>query len=1076
MNYIRQMGVLLLALIGTTLWGQTISGTVTDENNQPLPGATVLVQGTNRGTTSDFDGKYQINAAQGETLVVSYVGYATQNVTVSGATHNVSLQPSGQLGEVVVTALGITRDKKSLGYAVQGIQGDDVADVKSVNVIESLNGEISGLDIQAYNTMGGSANIVLRGFSSLTGNNQVLFVVDGAPIGNDTFNTNDMSTGRGGFDYGNAAMDINPDNIASVSVLKGIAASALYGSRAANGVILITTKKGSSYNQEGLGITINSSVMVGSIDNSTMPEYQKKYTQGYGPFYKGPGSRWQEWDSNLAVLTGEDASYGAAHDSSQNVHHWFNMIPEWGDYGGTAPNVAPNTTAHDFFKNSVTTNNTVAFSSKRFRLGYTNTSVTGILPNSEIIRNSFSFNGSKEFGKFNVSSNITYTKTEGLGRYGTGYDNRNPLQSFRQWWGTNVDILQQKKVFDETGKNYSWNMYGMSNPNKDGTPSTKPHYFDNPYWMRYNAYNTDERNRYFGNISINYALTDDINVLGRVTFDSYDDLREERINVGSVDVSEYSFNDRNVSEVNYDIMASYNKDINDNLNLDAVVGWNLRINKWDRIYAETNGGLNFPGIYSLDNSKSPITPDNTVQYDATKKVDGLFGRLSLGIKDTYYIETAFRTDRSSALPTKNNRYFYPSISGSFILSEVLDADWLSFAKLRANYAEVWSDIDPYRIEDSYTINAGFNGKPSATYPSTLNNPDLKPEHTNELEFGVETQFLNNRLGLDLSIYNKTTDELITPVDISGASGATGVYINGGSVENKGFELSLTGKPIVNENFSWGVKVNYARNQNKVLELAKGLDFLTIASVQGGITIGAKVGEPYGVIRGKDFIYHDNGSKIVYTETDAPSSSWVGAYARTSTSNNVIGDINPDWTGSIKNTFRYKNFDASFLIDIQKGGDVFSLDTYYGYATGIYGFTTGNNDLGNPIRNSLANGGGVVVKGVNADGSPNTTRARTDWYANPWGYARTPNAAHIHDASFVKLREARIGYTLPDNFISKSPLTSLSVSLIGRNLWIIHKNLPFSDPEAGLSAGNNQGNQSGAYPAVREIGLNVKLQF
>ena len=273
-----------------------------------------------------------------------------------------------------------------------------------------------------------------------------------------------------------------------------------------------------------------------------------------------------------------------------------------------------------------------------------------------------------------------------------------------------------------------------------------------------------------------------------------------------------------------------------------------------------------------------------------------------------------------------------------------------------------------------------------------------------------------------------------------------------------------------------MKINYSKNKNKVLDLAKGLDFLTLASVQGGISIGAKVGDPYGVIRGTDFVYHENGGKIVYTSADAPSSSWVGIYARTTTNNNVIGDINPDWNGSIKNTIRYKNFDASFLIDIQKGGDVFSLDTYYGYATGLYDFTVGTNDLGNPIRNSLANGGGVIIEGVNADGTPNTSRARTDWYANPWGYARTPNAAHIHDASFVKLREARIGFTFSDKMLSNSPLNSISLSLVGRNLWIISKNLPYSDPEAGLSAGNNQGNQSGAYPSVREVGFNIKLGF
>ena len=1074
MNFIRHIGVLLLALMSTAAWAQTVSGTVTDENNQPLPGATVIVQGTNNGTSTDFDGRYQINATQGQTLAYSYVGYATQNVTVSAATHDVMLQTDNTLDEVVVTALGITREKKSLGYAVQSVSGNDVADVKSLNAIESLSGEISGLDIQAYNTMGGSANAVLRGYSSLTENNQVLFVVDGTPINNDTFNTDDAKTGRGGFDYGNAAMDINPDNIASVSVLKGAAASALYGSRASNGVIMITTKKG--YEAEGVGLAVNSSLMVGSIDNSTMPVYQKGYAQGYGPYYAGPNGRWNEWGSNLAILTGEDASYGSAYDPNLNVHHWFNMIPEWGDYGKTAPFVAPKTTAHDFFKNSVTYTNSVSLSREAFRIGFTNVTTEGILPNSEIKRNTISFRGNEDFGKLNVGLDVTYTKTQGRGRYGTGYDGQNVFQSFRQWWGTNVDILQQKKVFEDTGKNYSWNMYGLGNPNDDGSPSTKPHYFNNPYWMRYNMYNTDERNRYFGNIQLSYTLNDHFNILGRVAFDQYDDLREERINVGAVDVAKYGLDDRNVSEINYDLILTYNKDFSDDLSFDATLGWNLRINRWDRISVETNGGLNFPNIYSLDNSKNPITPDETRNYDATKKVDGLYGRFSLGYLDTYYIDASYRTDRSSTLPVKHNRYYYPSISGSFILSEVLDVDWISFAKLRANYAEVGNDIDPYRIIDSYIINPSFGGQSSASNASTLNNANLKPERTKEYEFGFEGDFVDNRINLEVSYYNKVTDQLITPVDISGASGATGVYINGGSIENKGVELSLSGKPIVNDNFSWGIKFNYATNKSKVLDLADELEYLELGSAQGGISIGAEVGDPYGVIRGRDFVYHANGGKVIYSYDDAPSSSWVGMYARTDNSDNVIGDINPDWTGSIKNSFRFKNFDASFLIDIQQGGDVFSLDTWYGFATGIYDFTAGTNDLGNPVRNTLANGGGVILDGVNADGSKNTTRANADRFTNPWGYARSSNAAHIYDASFVKLREARIGYNIPRSLLESSPLTSASVSLVGRNLWIISKNTPFTDPEAGLSAGNIQGNQSGAYPAIREVGVNVKLQF
>ena len=1051
-----------------------VSGTVTDETGVPLPGATVLAIESGANTITDFDGNYSISAEMGTTLEFRFIGYAVTTISVSGTSLDLSLSPDNALDEVIVTALGVSRDKKSLGYSVQGVDGDDVSDVKSMNALESLSGEVSGLDISSYNTMGGSANVIIRGYSSLTGSNQALFIVDGTPINNDIVNSN--TTGRGGFDYGNAAMDINPDDIETVSVLKGSAATALYGSRASNGVILITTKKGKS--QEGLGISINSSVMVGSIDNETMPVYQTEYGAGYGPFYYGPGGRYDLWGDNLSVLTGEDASYGPLMEG-QMVHHWFNMIPEWGDYKGMAPYQDPGTTAHDFFKNSLTTTNSVSFSGgdddSSFRLSYTNASMEGIMENATIERNTFNLSGSKNFGDLDVSAGITYTKTEGVGRYGTGYDNRNVFQGFRQWWITATDILQQKQVYEETGKNYSWNMYGPGARSFDEVPNTKPHYFDNPYWMRHNTYNTDVRNRYFGNLNLDYELTDEISILGRVGFDQYDEIREERINVGSVDVSSYSFTNRIISEFNYDLILSFNTDITEDLNLDAIVGWNLRVNQWDIVGASTNGGLNFPNIYSLDNSVNPLTSDNTSNYDATKKVDGIYARASFGYQNTYYLEGTFRRDRSSTLPIANNTYTYPSVSGSVILSNLIDASWLSFAKLRANFAQVGNDVGPYRTLTSYIINAGFGGQASSTNPSTFNNSNLVAEKTDETEFGIEVDLFNSRVGLDISVYDKTTEDLITPVNISGASGATANFINGGSIENKGVELILRLVPVKTDDFSWNLNFNYAKNKSKVLSLASGLEFLQLASVQGGVSIGGKPGEPYGVIRGKDHIYVD-GQPMVYTTADAPSGSYVGVYARTSSTDNILGDINPDWTGGIKNTLRYKNLKASFLIDIQQGGDFFSLDTYYGFATGIYDRSVGLNELGNPIRNSIADGGGVILPGVNADGSPNQTRGRTDWYANPYGYSRGNNKMHVYDASFVKLREVSIGYDFSGDIVSSTPFTSASVSIIGRNLWIISKNSPYTDPEAGLSAGNVQGNQSGAYPSIKEVGVNVKLEF
>ncbi|MGC6413881.1 MAG: SusC/RagA family TonB-linked outer membrane protein [Bacteroidia bacterium] len=915
--------ILMLLALGVQLLNaqqKTVSGTVSDENGLPLPGATVIRAGTSSGTSTDFDGNYQLSANVGDVLEISYVGYATQSITVgASSTYNVSMALDNTLDEVVVTALGIQRDKKSLGYAQQGVGGDDIADVKSTNIMDALSGEVSGLDIQSYNQMGGSANIVVRGYSSLMGNNQALIVVDGTPIINESGSTSSQKSGRGGYSYGNGAIDINPDDVADVSVLKGAAATALYGSRASNGVILITTKTGKATG-DGLGISFNSSFMAGTADKETLPKYQKGYGGGYGPFYGGPGYRWNTdhptYNSanpteNLTILTGEDASYGAAFDPNLNVYHWFNLIPGWGNYNQTSPYVAPNSTANDFLENSNTYINSLSFGKSNdnttFRLGYTNMKQQGILPNSEIKRNTFSFNGSQKFGdKLTANGSITYTKTEGLGRYGTGYDGRNPFQSFRQWWQVNVDINQQKQVFDETGQNYSWNMFGpgYSDP-------LQPHYFDNPYWDRYHNYTTDDKNRYFGNAGLDYAITDELSLLGRWAFDTYNEVQEERVDIGAVDVSEYRMRNNNISEMNYDLILSYNKDLNEKLNLDALVGWNLRIQKRDIFAGNTNGGLNIPGIFNFDNSKNFLTPQDTFNFDATKKVDGFYARASFGYDNTYYLEGTFRTDRSSALPKNNNRYNYPSISGSIIFSKLIDAEWLNFGKVRANYAQVGNDLDPYNVFEYYNIGASFGGASAASNPSALNNTDLKAETTTEQEVGIEFQLFDRRLGFDLSLYNRTTDELLTPLDVSNASGFSSVWLNGGSVENKGVEIFMNATPIRTEDFTWDIKVNFAQNKSKVLSLAEGLEFLQQASVQGGVTIGARVGEPYGVIRGKDFIYHNNGGKEIYTAADAPSSSWIGVYKRTTASNNIIGDINPDWTGGVKNSFRYKNLDLSF---------------------------------------------------------------------------------------------------------------------------------------------------------------------
>ncbi|SFF79022.1 TonB-linked outer membrane protein, SusC/RagA family [Salegentibacter agarivorans] len=1061
--------LLVLAVQITFAQERTITGTVVDEDGLPLPGVTVLIKGTNTGTQTDFDGNYSIPATQGDVLVYSFVGMETAEYTVANNdTIDVTLSTdSAQLDEVVVTALGIQREKKSLGYATQEVQGAEVSDVPTQNFMNSLSGKVAGLSIKSSGTMGGSTNIVIRGNASLTGNNQALFVIDGTPISNDTPNTADQQAGRGGYDYGNAASDINPNDIESINVLKGAAATALYGARAANGAIIIETKKGSK--KQGIGISINSTFMTTSVDDNTLPVYQDQYGAGYGPFYDTPFFNTygnldlpDGFDPNIPFTPfTEDASFGAPFDG-QLIHQWNSIYPQLSTYQQATPWQAAQNTPNDIWERGYTAINSVALDggseTSTFRLGVTNLNNQGNLPNSRIKRNTIKFSGTHEFtDKFSAGANITYTKTDGKGRYGTGYDSENPMQSFRQWNQANVDVYAQRDAYLETGQNITWN------PN---SPLNRtPIYSDNPYWTRYENFQTDTRNRYFGNFNLNYEINDVFSVVGRFSFDTFDELQEERRNVGSVGVSGYSRYNGRAAEYNYDLILNFNTDIIDDLNLDGNLGWNLRRNDNSSIRASTNGGLNAPDFFALSNSVDPINPPN--EYDATRMIDGIYARASLGYLDTYYVEGTIRRDRSSTLPADNNTFYYPSISTSVLLSNVVEADWLSFAKIRANYAEVGNDAAPYSVLNTYVLSTPFAGAGVAGNQATLNNANLKPERTKSYEVGLEANFLDRRIGFDLSYYNSQTEDQITPVPVSMASGFTSVFFNAGTVENKGFEASLRLNPIRTEDFNWNMNINWARNRSEVLNLAQGIDNLQLAGLQGGVSINATPGEPYGTIRGTDYIYDDSGNKVVGSN---------GYYLTTPNSNEIIGNILPEWTGGVQNTFQYKNLSLGFLIDVQKGGDIFSLDTWYGQATGVYDQSVGTNDLGNPMRNTLANGGGIVLPGVNENGEPNSTRADFSTYANPYGYARDANAGHVYDASFVKLREANLTYAFGEEMIDRLPFTRASVSLIGRNLWIIHKNIPYSDPESGLSAGNVQGYQSGAYPTFREIGASLKLNF
>jgi TonB-linked SusC/RagA family outer membrane protein len=1062
----------MLMVIVTLAFAQQrqVTGKVTGSDGAPIPFATVQIKGTNTGTTTDQNGNFKLNVTGNDVVfTVRSVGFTAKDVTVgAGSSADVVLESSSEaLQEVVVTALGVQRKKNELPYSAQNVVGEDLVKVRESNLSNSLSGKVSGLEVRRNNSLGGSTNVVLRGNKSLSGNNQALFVVDGVPIDNTNNNTTDQRTGRAGYDYGNAAADINPDDIESLNVLKGAAATALYGSRAANGVIMITTKKG----RRGLGVTVNSGVTIGKVDKSTFAKYQNKYGAGYGQYY-GPD---QDAFFNLSDIDGdgvldpvvpltEDASHGAPFDPNFQVYGWYSFDPGNPYYMKKRPWVAAPNDPTKFFQTAVSTINSVMVDGGGeqgyFKLGYTKNIDKGLLPNSSINKDQINFGASYNITpKLTASGSINATLLKGNGRYGTGYDSKNLMTNFRQWWQTNVDIYEQRDAYFRNKTNATWNQAGIG--------ATNPIYWDNPYWTRYENFENDSRTRYFGNVALNYKLADWVDLLGRVSLDTYNELQEERIAVTSIDPSEYSRFDRKFSEYNYDLMANFHKKISSDFNLGGLIGTNVRRTRISSVRATTNGGLLIPRLYALLNTANPLEAPEEI--DTREEVSGIFAAANLAYKEFLFLDITARRDQSSTLPKGNNSYYYPSVSLGFLFSKLMpNKTWLSHGKLRANYAEVGAPAPVLYTRDYFDVPTGIDGVPLASLNNTKYNPELKPERTKSWETGLEAAFLDNRVGFDVTYYNTRSLDQIVAMPVSRATGYDFKVVNAGEIQNKGVEVSAFGTPVKTPSFSWTVNVNWSRNRNKVKSLPEGVNNLQLGSMQGGVSVNAALNEPYGTIRGSNYVFNEKGEKLIGSN---------GYYVQSATSNEIIGNVNPDWIGGITNTVKYKDLSLSFLIDTRQGGDVFSLDMYYGLATGLFPETAGTNDLGNPVRSPISQGGGVILPGVKqADGKPNDIRVSAVNYG-VYGYRRNPAAAFVYDASYVKLREVSLTYSLPRGVISKiHPIKGVDFSLIGRNLWIIHKNLPYADPEEGMSSGNVQGYQTGAYPTARTFGLNAKVRF
>jgi TonB-linked SusC/RagA family outer membrane protein len=1078
---------------GRKLQVHPIEGKITDASGQPVAGASVQINGKPGGVVADNSGVFTINANRGDVLTVSAVGFSPRQITVGSARSLLFTldRAAGKLDEVLITtALGIKRTRNSLPYATQQVSGEDINRTMNSDFVDNLSGKVAGLQITSSNLTGGSDNVILRGMKSLTQSNQALFVVDGVPYDN-TNQTQSL------YDLGNAASDINPEDIESVSVLKGAAASALYGSRASNGVILVTTKRGNP-KSKGLGVTLSSGVTVGSPDKSTLPVYQTQYGEGYGSagysatypnqsgfFYYQPvfNSGGQPVD---IVQTDVDAATGPAYDPSLKVYNWDAFAVGDPNYGKATPWVAaPNHNPTDFFQTPVTTRTSLFANGGdekgTFKVGITRSEDEGLLPNSDLTKTLLNLGATHNLNdKVTIGASFNYSDVSGVGRDGYGNtSSENPMLDFRQWWPTNVNIKAQKADYFRGGLNETWNWLGGYLTPGQNTPA----YHNNIYWNRYENTEDDDRKRYFGNVNVNYKIAPYLNLLARVSMDNYSQFVEYHVAKGSVHTSAYTRYDGSYGETNYDLLLNFNKDLGKDFNLKALLGANVRQDNNSYTTATTNGGLVVPGIYALANSAN--TPLPPTEYLSTKEVDGIFAGATLSYREFLTLDGTLRRDESSTLPQANNTYYYPSISGNWVFSKLIrHASWLSYGKLRANYAEVGGDAPPFSVKNTYQYVPPFNGQPVSAAPVINNNPNLVPEMNRSYEFGIEAAFLHNRLGFDLTWYHALEINQIMPITSSTASGYAQYFVNGGTVQNQGIELSLYATPVRTPDFSWTVNLNWSMNRNKVLSLYNGQSAYTIADYGSGAQLVAEAGKAYGILRGTDYTYK-NGRPVVDAAT--------GKYVLDGNALSDIGSISPDWIGGVNNSFTYKHFTLDFLVDWSQGGKVYSSDMDNGDFSGLYPETAGKNDLGNPVRSPVTNdskSGGVILPGVTPDGQPNTVRADASDINNgafPYGSGnKAPLKAYVYDASYIKLREVALTYSLPRRSVQRLGfIQGIDLSLTGRNLWIIHKNLPYSDPEQGMAVGSQPGTgaqngsigfQNGAYPSVRTLGFNVKLKF
>ena len=1038
---------LFLALFVQISFAQnkTISGTVSDQDGLPLPGVNIVVQGTTNGTQTDFDGNYSIQAEQGDVLLFTYIGQKEQRQTVgSSNTVNVQMTEDAEaLEEVVVTALGIKREEKSVGYAVQNVKGDDIAQARESNLVNALSGKVSGVQItNSSGAAGSSARIVLRGATSITGNNQPLFVVDGIPIDNSNQGNADAF---GGIDLPNGAADINPDDIASVSVLKGPNAAALYGLRAANGVIVITTKRGTK--NSTLGVSISSSV---SFENPLLlPSFQNSYGQGNV-------SNFFEWVDGTSGNGGVDESWGPPTDVGLE-------FVQWNSYqvgGRPLPWVSQPDNIKDFYNTGITTNNNVSLSGggekSSVRLSFANFDQKGMVPFTGFERYTVSGNADHQFSDFlSAGINARYIKSYSDNVVQQGYTNDNPTQQINGFSGRNVDFQALR----------DWRNLPLSPAGTaaEGTPlNWNTVYQNNPYWQLETNTNAFNKDRIIGGANITLNLTPELSLTGKTGIDSWSAVTNRRRAKGSNSAPEGSFSleTERRFEINTEALLSYTTSLSEDFDFSLNLGANTLQRTYDRIYQEAEQ-LELPEVYNISNVKSGTTAIGT-NYESEQRINSVFGFGQIAFRNYLFLDFTARNDWASILPVENNSFFYPSATLSAAISDIfsMNRDIVSLFKLRGGWSKVGSTgtLDPYQLQPVYQFSdTPFGSTSLAFFPNLLNNPNIGPETTTGYEFGVDLRLFKNRLRFDATYYDSTSEDLIVQVDVSSASGIGQTLQNIGEMRNKGVEIQLGGTLVRTEDLTVDLDLNFAANENEVVSLGDNLETLRLGG-QWNVDTEARVGQPYGVIFGPAFERSPSG-EVVYRN----------GLPQIATDSKILGDIAPDWTGGANLSVSYKNWNFSGLVDAKIGGDIYSITNTWGRYGGILEETLIGRETG------------VVGDGVKTlDGGetyvPNDIVVPAKQF-NQTAFSNAIAESSVFDASYVKLRQLSLGYSIPRDLFKNTPLQSFVISVVGRNLAILHKNAPHIDPESAFSDSNgNQGLESGQIPSARSVGVNINVKF